>query len=247
MSSVITHGSPAGFADGCRTRAMCPNGDLSPWLSCAEASVQRRSDYRLWKLPLDQPIPRASTSSTLEADPAEPQAPSDATDDAAGHGSLGGYRRGCHVDRLCPNWTAGRTTCAGARRKYIREYRARRYERDAGSIPHGTLYGYYLGCRDRRTCPGSQIGETCSDAQARRKREIASAAGIAPKVDPVDSALASQRIWELQAQGLSLREIARLTGCGHTTISDLARRGTGRRTRVNPDTLRRILEVSVLT
>lgn len=136
MNSRIPHGSPAGFEDGCRTRSACPNGELSPWLSCAEASVRRRSDYRMWRLPLDQPIPRhdAAASAASGPDPAA-DAPTGGT---AAHGTLGGYRRGCHVDSLCPHWGIGRITCAAARRKYIRDYRERRFREEADSIDHGT-------------------------------------------------------------------------------------------------------------
>lgn len=166
LTNRIPHGSPAGYEAGCRTRSSCPHGDLSPWVTCAEASVRRRSDYRMWQLPLDQPIPR---SGTVDDAPRAPQAQeaSGADTDLDAHGTLGGYRRGCHRDRLCPNWTIGRTTCAGARREYIRDYRERRFRSEGHSITHGTPYGYYLGCRDRRTCPGSADGVTCSDAQAR--------------------------------------------------------------------------------
>lgn len=244
MTNRIPHGSPAGYEAGCRTRSSCPHGDLSPWVTCAEASVRRRSDYRMWQLPLDQPIPR---SGTVDDAPRAPQAQeaSGADTDLDAHGTLGGYRRGCHRDRLCPNWTIGRTTCAGARREYIRDYRERRFRSEGHSITHGTPYGYYLGCRDRRTCPGGADGVTCSDAQAARKREIAAAAGIPPRVEPVDSLAASERIWQLRAEGYSLREIARLTGCGHTTIAELARTGSGRRSHITPETLQRVLGSTV--
>lgn len=241
MTNRIPHGSPAGYEGGCRTRSACPHGDLSPWVTCAEASVRRRSDYRIWQLPLDQPIPR---SGTVDDAPRAPQAQeaSGADSDLDAHGTLGGYRRGCHRDRLCPNWTIGRTTCAGARREYIRNYRERRFRSECHTFTHGTPYGYYLGCRDWRTCPGSADGLTCSDAQAARKREIAAAAGIPTRVEPVDSLPASERIWQLRSEGYSLRDIARITGCGHTTIAELAKSGSGRRSRITPETLRRILD-----
>lgn len=242
MNSRIPHGSPAGFEDGCRTRSACPNGELSPWLSCAEASVRRRSDYRMWRLPLDQPIPRhdAAASAASGPDPAA-DAPTGGT---AAHGTLGGYRRGCHVDILCPHWGIGRITCAAARRKYIRDYRERRFREEADSIDHGTPYGYYLGCRDRRTCPGDREGLTCSDAQARKKRETAAAAGIPARAPVVNAGPAAERIRQLRSAGFSLRQIARLAGCGHTTISDLARTDSARRSQVTPDTLRRILALA---
>lgn len=244
MTRRIVHGSPAGFADGCRTRSSCSHGELSPWLTCAEASVRRRADYRMWRLPLDQPIPRdgvaAAPTDALSADAASPEAASDA-DGGSAHGTLGGYRRGCHVDSLCPHWGVGRITCAAARRKYIRDYRARRFEEEAESIPHGTPYGYYLGCRDRRTCPGDVSGATCSDAQAKKKREAAAAAGIPARTPVVSADPAAERVRQLRSAGYSLRQIARLAGCGHTTIADLARTDAARRSQVTPDTLQRIL------
>lgn len=242
MTGRISHGSPAGFADGCRTRSSCPNGELSPWLSCAEASVRRRSDYRMWQLPLDQPIPR-DDAETPGAASAAPSSVSTESGDgsSSAHGTLGGYRRGCHVDSLCPHWGAGRITCAAARRKYIRDYRARRLHEKAESLPHGTPYGYYLGCRDRRTCPGDESGTTCSDAQSTKKREAAAAAGIPARTPVVSATPAVERVRQLRSAGYSLRQIARLAGCGHTTIADLARTDSARRSQVTPDTLQRIL------
>jgi len=192
----------------------------------------------MWKLPLEQPIPRDASAGSAAPAPTE-RGSGDET--AATHGTLGGYRRGCHEDRTCPNWQRGRTTCAGARREYIRDYRSRRLDGEGPGVAHGTPNGYYLGCRDRRTCPGDSDGRSCADAQALRRREIAASAGIAPRAEHVDSTPASERIWQLRQRGFSLREIARLTGCGHTTISDLAKTGQGRRARITPDVLHRIL------
>ncbi|MHC9045603.1 helix-turn-helix domain-containing protein [Microbacterium saperdae] len=240
MNASLPHGSFAGYESGCRTRAMCPHGEFSPWLTCAEAAVRRRSDYRMWKLPLDQPVPREVPVRAAASSQGRAPVPQDGVDDA--HGTLGGYRRGCHEDRLCPNWQLGRPTCAGTRREYIRKYRARRLHGEGSDVTHGTPNGYYLGCRDRRTCPGDSDGLTCAEAQRTRRREIAAAAGIPPRVELVNSTPASERIRQLRSHGYSLREIARLTGCGHTTISDLAKTGPGRRTRITPEILSRILQ-----
>lgn len=205
--------------------------------------MRRRAEYRLWQLPLDQPLPRSAPM----GEPTVASAPVRSTDiRGSAHGSLGGYRRGCRVDELCPNWAHALITCASARRQYMRDYRERRFRDANHAFAHGTPYGYYLGCRDRRSCPGDgESGLKCADAQARRRRETAAAAGIPARVDPVCSRAASERIWELRERGLTIRSIARLTGCGRTTISELARTGSDRRSRINPETLERIVGAAV--
>jgi transcriptional regulator with XRE-family HTH domain len=59
-------------------------------------------------------------------------------------------------------------------------------------------------------------------------------------VEAVDAEPAALRIDEMRRAGKSLREIARLTGVGHTTITNVARRTT---TEIWPDTFSRILSV----
>ncbi|MDN3312099.1 hypothetical protein QWJ90_14285 [Microbacterium oryzae] len=108
-------------------------------------------------------------------------------------------------------------------------------------MEHGTSNGYLLGCRDARSCPGGDTGETCPEARAAYRRECARAAGIAPRAETVSAAAAAERVREWRRQGLSIREISALTGCGRTTIGDLGSDDPLRRRRVTPRTMRLIL------
>lgn len=235
MNADPPHGSPAGFDAGCRTRAQCPNGDDSPYLSCTEAATRRRADYRTRKLAPDQPLPRATaTIGTPTA-----QQPLELSEI---HGTVWGYRRGCRERRACPCWPHGTMTCAEARHHYIRQYRAQRMSGNGAQVPHGTPNGYYLGCRDPRSCPGDAEGTTCTQARAQYRTRLARAAGIAPRTETIRSDEAARRIHELRDRGLSLRAIAVLTGCGRTTIAELAQPQEKRRTRITPETFQRIME-----
>ena len=136
-------------------------------------------------------------------------------------------------------------TCSEARRRYYQRYASRRATGTGTPIEHGTSNGYLLGCRDRRTCPGDEDGGTCADARARYRERLARAAGIPPRVENVDARAAAAKVRELSALGLSIRRIAALTGCGRTTIADLAAEGAPTRTRITPATLERIVAVSI--
>lgn len=211
---------------------MCPHGEDSALLSCTEAAVRRRGDYRLSRLPADQPLPRHEP---VVAAPAVPEI----------HGTPWGYARGCRDSRECPNWRRGAMTCSEARRRYVQSYTSRRATGAGTPIAHGTANGYLLGCRDRRDCPGDGEGGTCADARARYRERLAREAGIAPRVEAVDAEAAAEKVRELCALGLSLRRIAALTGCGRTTVGALVAEGLRARTRIAPATLERILALDV--
>lgn len=228
------HGSAAGYEAGCRTRAMCVLGPDSELLTCAEAVVRRRGDYRLLRLPPDRPVPRVVD---LVVSAAESQRVREV------HGTPWGYARGCRDTRACPEYGRGGVTCAESRRSYVRDYVARRASGQASPIEHGTPNGYFAGCRDRRLCPRGD-GASCADARAQHRRRLARAAGIAPKAETLDSAPAASRVRELRARGWSLRRIAAATGCGRTTIADLAVQAGPVRRRITADTVRRILGVA---
>ncbi len=52
-------GSPSRYARGCRTAAVCPHHRSVSSLTCAEAAIQRRSDYATSKLPPGSTPPAA--------------------------------------------------------------------------------------------------------------------------------------------------------------------------------------------
>lgn len=180
------------------------------------------------------------------------------------HGSPAGYESGCRsrggcdfhlspdyltcVEAMadCPHWRLGRVTCAQARREWVGDYAAQRRAGAGTPLAHGTSNAYLLGCRDARLCPGDENGTTCSTARAEYRRGLARAAGIAPRAETIDAAEATRRVTEWRAQGLSIREIARRTGCGSTTIADLAQPGRSGRTRVSVPTMQRIVAARIV-
>lgn len=225
------HGSPAGFHNGCRSRGGCANGADSALLSCAEAFIARRADYSLARLPLSRPLPRIRPD-VRSTDPPH-------SNDGA-HGTTWGYRRGCTDAQRCPNWAAGRRTCAEAKREYHAAYSRQRRERPA-DFPHGTAGGYHLGCRTAARCPGGADGETCHGARRKRRSARERANGVLP-VDVIDSNDAAEKIDLLARHGLSMRRIAALAGVGKTTIAAIARNSAARPSisRVTHDAIMRI-------
>jgi hypothetical protein len=231
------HGSPAGYRLGCRTRATCPHGNSSELLSCAEAIVKRRGDYRYWRLPAEQPLTRFETACTVGV--GSTRSVSEV------HGTRWGYARGCRNRQSCPNWRRDTMTCSEANQRYNKAYASSRLAGEGTPVDHGTSNGYLLGCRDRSTCPGDSQGKTCPDARAQYKEGRARAAGIPPRIEAVDARAATEKLRSLKAGGLSLRRIAALTGCGRTTISDLLAEGDASRSRITPATLDRILSLEL--
>lgn len=227
---------------------MCANGADSDLLSCAEAVIRRRADYRLSRLPAEQPLPRRESLATSTARPARivhpptaPVATAPAKSADPVHGTPWGYTRGCRQEDECPHWRRGALTCTEARRRYIRVWSARRTSGAGTPIDHGTSNGYLLGCRDSGSCPGGAAGTTCSEARASHRRRLAEAAGVPERTESVDAHAAIAKISAMRARGLSLRSIASMTGCGRTTIARLAGGTADERRRVAPDTLSRIL------
>jgi hypothetical protein len=213
------HGSVVAHLAGCRTKAACPHHDSSEWLTCAEAAVARRGDWRAAAYSLETPIPR---DWQVREAPARPVV----------HGTIWGYRRGCRSDVLCPNRYRDLATCAEMRRRYSEEYRRRRSSGDGRAIEHGTSNGYLLGCRGD-DCPGGR-GTTCRAARAayRQARRAANDGRLLVPADEVARAVRG-----LCDAGLSAREIARRTGTGRATLTALL---AGRRARVTRDVAERI-------
>lgn len=237
----IVHGSVDGYRSGCRSRGGCQHHGSAEYVTCADAAILARSDIILSRLPSHQPIPRnrpqtAAVPSRLPSpETVEPR-----------HGTMRGYRRGCHRDRECPHWRQGRLTCAEARRRYVTDYRARRTSGDGAAIVHGTSRGYLTGCRDRERCPGDDSGLSCPDARNHHKLAVARAAGTPPRQDSVDAAAATQRVRAWQQDGISLRTIARLTGVGRSTIGILAAGARGHSAlRVSAATLARVTATQI--
>lgn len=218
----VPHGSPLGYERGCTSVGGCRYDRSSPFLTCVEAARRVRMDYVLSRLPRYQPIPRDPTI-------AETTHARDTEDPALRHGTVGGYRQGCHERQQCPNWVAGRLTCTDARRHYYSDYRARRMNGDGVPIQHGTSRGYLTGCRDRTECPAGPDGLTCPDARQAYKLEWARQHGVPEKPELADAGAAAAIIRSLADHGYSLRAIARAAGVGKETVRALANTGSGSR------------------
>lgn len=222
MSRLATrHGSVVAHLAGCRTKAECPHQSSPEWLTCVEAAIARRGEWRAAAYGLETPIPRNWDS---VAAPAR----------AAVHGTIWGYRRGCRQPELCPNRYRDRPTCADARKRYLQEYRRRRWAEGGASIPHGTSNGYLLGCR-AADCPRGDDGRSCREARAAYRRAGRRSDEAAALV-PADEILRLVRT--LREGGVSAREIARRTGTGRTTLSELM---AGRRTQVTREVADRLV------
>lgn len=59
MIERVDHGTPAGFADGCKSRGGCPNHHSRKLLTCYEAARAHGRYYPLTKLELTTEITRA--------------------------------------------------------------------------------------------------------------------------------------------------------------------------------------------
>jgi len=231
LRDVLVHGSMQGYENGCRSRGGCAYGPEDEYLSCAEAAIARRSDWRLAGLPVDQPIPRRKPSPAPQrsAAPVRRSAPAPVepviVEPKEVHGTTWGYRRGCTTDRGCPHWRLGRITCRQARREYVREYKRRRIEGNGKPIEHGTNRGYLSGCQDESRCPNNGSGTTCAEARRAYKRARSYDAGARPRVLIEPDPGVREVIESLQSAGWSLRRIASSAGVGLTTVCAIARSG----------------------
>jgi hypothetical protein len=231
---MAVHGSPAGFDAGCGTRASCPNHGSPTTLTCAEAVVRRRGDYEAGRLPRDQPLLRGLTVNR--------SARSQAGARASAHGTPWGYQRGCRVRQDCPNWLAGRITCADARRQYLADYKRRRREGTGSAPAHGTIAGYSAGCHDPAACPQPETSCTVAWRAYKLRRSREAGARARDTVDPHEARIA---VLGMRERGHSVRAIAELAGVGRTTIGDLLRGGRGDGDRpFTRDIVERILRVA---
>jgi len=236
MTHRFPHGSPAGYELGCRSKGGCLHDADSAFLTCAEAAIRRRWDFTAAKLPHDQPLPRAGVPVALVPAAAGPST----TQPGRVHGTPWGYQRGCRDNRQCPNWHAGRVTCSEARSRYVTKNKERRRRGHGSGIQHGTSGGYLLGCRDRDACPGDATGRTCPEARSAHRRALARSSGASPRTETTDAARARRRIQAWLDEGLSIRQVAKLTGCGRTTITAIIDPSTTRGTQITRETLHRI-------
>lgn len=236
QSGQALHGSPARYAQGCRSSLECPNHGSTELSTCFAAAIRRRADWRVRRLPLEQQLP-----ASLDAEP--PAVHRDGTAQPV-HGTSWGYRRGCRERHACPNWARGRITCPDARRAYLEHYRRRRLDGDGSSIVHGTLAGYDAGCRDEERCPADDAGVTCSAARRRYKLERARAAGVRPVSSAADPERAARRVRRWLTAGRSMRSIARATEVSRTTVVALASLDSSGSRRFSDEVVERILAVT---
>lgn len=225
LRSLPLHGSPAGFEAGCSTRAACPLHGSETHLTCVEAAIRRRGDYYASRLPLGQPLLRQTRRATRELEKQEKSGGPDLK-----HGTPWGYQRGCRQRTSCPNWRAGKVTCADARRTYFREYKRRRREGAGSVLQHGTTAGYSAGCHDRNACGLDENGRSCADAWREYKIRRARKAGVNPR-GSTDAHEARAAVLDMRARGHSVRSIALVTGVGRTTIGELLRTASRRQDR----------------
>lgn len=231
------HGSHDGYDGGCRTARMCPHDGSSEWLTCAEAAVRRRGDYGWMSFPRFLAMPRDdSPESAKRALAAAPQR-------SLVHGTIWGYARGCRDSRRCPR--GGGRSCFEARRAYLQQWRLARLANLENPLEHGTTRGYTSGCRAQSTCPGDATGRTCIQAQRAYKLTRARNQGVRERRAADNAESAAAHVRALLACGVSIRELARRSGVGRTTLSELARYGAaGARSVFSPTTTERVLLVA---
>lgn len=233
--TLPAHGSSGGHEAGCLTARMCPNDGSTGWLTCAEAAIRRRGDYRWFSYPRHLAMPRSDTEAAFLA------ALTTSNKRSYVHGTIWGYARGCRDGAGCPN--AARKSCFEARREYVVDWRQARRQGVGRPIEHGTTRGYGSGCRGDASCPGGEGGVTCLQAQRAYKLERARTRGVheVQLADNVQEAAAHVR--RLLSGGVSIRELARLSGVGRTTLGELARYGSGGRAAFTSSTAERVLSL----
>lgn len=165
MTADTIHGSPSGYDDGCRSRGGCPNQHHPTLMTCVDANAAARSDWNLAHQPRTEPVRTAiELRAPTATAPRRPQPRRRRAPSTLKHGTVHGYNQGCRTIDDCPNHATDTPTCVEEHRRYYREYFAALRCDSSREIPHGTETGYSYGCRDRSTCPGDEMGTTCSDA-----------------------------------------------------------------------------------
>jgi hypothetical protein len=189
----MTHGTPDGFDQGCRTDVSCVN-HRTHLMTCREASIRYRGDYAYQKAvdagtatterevfskPERPKVPKAPKIGSKPSSPrakAEPRATTARPTkgiigpDGFVHGTPSGYMRGCPDH--CPAVDAGLPSCTDAAkarwRKAAAKARADRKGKARPSARHGTTSGYQqFKCRSRTDCPAVAEGRvSCGQAKA---------------------------------------------------------------------------------
>lgn len=232
---ALAHGSSDGHETGCLTARMCPNENSTEWLTCREAAIRRRGDYRWSSFPRGLAMPRSDSEEALRA------ALAATAKQAPVHGTIWGYARGCRNTTACPS--AARKSCLDARREYLRNWRQARNAGSGRPVEHGTPRGYGSGCTAAAACPGDTNGTTCIQAQRAYKLKRARERGVRETPLANNVREAAERVSQLISSGVSIRELARLSGVGRTTLGELAKYGSGGRTAYTSSTAERILRI----
>jgi hypothetical protein len=188
-SPDFPHGTPAGFDLGCHGTVSCTNHGTG-LMTCMEAHIRFQGDYayrlavkagtaNAEKEMFRQPKPPRMVLETVEQAekrPKKKQKPKAQRVKLPGvlgrpvvmimygkegvkHGTPAGART-CNTN--CPSEADGGISCNEARRKYQRDYRAKRLAGAGPALVHGTTNAYQMGCNTIAKCP-LPTGETCTD------------------------------------------------------------------------------------
>ncbi|WP_431522704.1 helix-turn-helix domain-containing protein [Microbacterium yannicii] len=125
------------------------------------------------------------------------------------------------------------------RRESMRNPRtgARVGKRASSEPPHGTTARYLRGCRSSGDCPRNADDLSCVEARNAARRNQARRRGVPAYRASVDATQVARVIRTLPDTGVSLRQFAKKSGVGRTTVAGLA---NGSVPRVHPDTLARL-------
>lgn len=205
--SALLHGSPAGFAAGCRSKGGCRWHRSAVWLTCVEAAAARAGDAQVARIEDRARLPRDAS-----------KLPRIAREWRLTHGTINGYRRGCRDAELCPHAVQGLLTCSEARRDYLAAYVERRRSGQGAAVAHGTRRGYYAGCRRHDGCPARLDGPSCVEEFRRygRDKQRMRRGGPSGMVDATDLVHALSR---LVADGIPLQRIADRASVSRSTLS----------------------------
>lgn len=125
METKLTHGTVIGFRHGCRSRGGCIHHRSAVFLTCVEATIARRGDFRIAAMPEDLPVSRSLTKSQSDRSRSDVRARSQADGSASKaslsrsaerapvrrpswrHGTATGYGRGCRSHERCPRGEGG--------------------------------------------------------------------------------------------------------------------------------------------
>lgn len=144
-----------------------------------------------------------------------------------GHGTNACYARGCRRDE-----------CVEAHRQYHRDYDSRRRAAGiANGIPmdhHGTAYGYQLGCRLRKNCPGDI---SCTEAMLEQDRARRRANGVEAQAPRVPAEPVRAHVRSLLDGGRSVLAIADEAGVSRSGLKTLLYGRSGARKGEYPENI----------